>query len=81
MHEYVEKATAPTGLRFEKLLHECFASRGYSTNLTTANAIQVLLSARGGHLVYLEIGDQVLIKEKNVQLEYDISCLGINPID
>lgn len=38
------------------------------------------MSAGGGHLSNLEIGGSVLIEEKNFQLEYDISCLGINPI-
>ncbi|KAL0321393.1 UNVERIFIED_CONTAM: DNA damage-binding protein 1 [Sesamum radiatum] len=42
--------------------------------------VQVLLATGGGHLVYLEIGDGVLTEVKNAQLEYDISCLDINPI-
>ncbi|KAL8033737.1 hypothetical protein ABFX02_13G178100 [Erythranthe guttata] len=41
---------------------------------------QVLLAIGGGHLVYLEIGDGVLSEVKHIQLEYDISCLDINPI-
>ncbi|EYU19140.1 hypothetical protein MIMGU_mgv1a0005922mg, partial [Erythranthe guttata] len=40
----------------------------------------VLLAIGGGHLVYLEIGDGVLTEVKHIQLEYDISCLDINPI-
>lgn len=31
-------------------------------------------------MIYLEIGDGVLTKIKHTQLEYDISCLDINPI-
>lgn len=34
----------------------------------------------GGHLVYLEIGDGKLTEVKHIQLEYEISCLDINPI-
>ncbi|KAL0363617.1 UNVERIFIED_CONTAM: DNA damage-binding protein 1 [Sesamum calycinum] len=49
-------------------------------NVATANATQVLLATGGGHLVYLEIGDGVLTEVKHAQLEYDISCLDINPI-
>lgn len=30
--------------------------------------------------MYLEIGDGVLTEVKHAQLEYDISCLDINPI-
>lgn len=42
--------------------------------------MQVLLAAGGGHLVYLEIGDGLLTQVAHAQLEYDISCLDINPI-
>lgn len=42
--------------------------------------LQVLLATGGGHLVYIEIGDGMLTEVKNIQLEYDISCLDINPI-
>ena len=40
----------------------------------------MLLATRGGHLVYLEIADGQLVEKKHAQLEYDISCLDINPI-
>ncbi|KAK6154837.1 hypothetical protein DH2020_009085 [Rehmannia glutinosa] len=63
-----------------ELRDEWFAPSGYSINVATANATQVLLSTGGGHLVYLEIGDGVLTEVKSTQLEYDISCLDINPI-
>ncbi|XP_078433681.1 DNA damage-binding protein 1a-like [Wolffia australiana] len=43
--------------------------------------LQVLLATGGGHLVYLEIGDGKLREVKHIQLEYDVSCLDINPID
>lgn len=43
-------------------------------------SMQVLLAAGGGHLVYLEIGDGLLTEAAHAQLEYDISCLDINPI-
>ncbi|KAK8563210.1 hypothetical protein V6N13_018256 [Hibiscus sabdariffa] len=63
-----------------ELLNEWNAPSGYSVNVATANATQVLLATGGGHLVYLEIGDGTLTKVKHVQLEYEISCLDINPI-
>ncbi|KAF2317850.1 hypothetical protein GH714_041167 [Hevea brasiliensis] len=72
------------------------APSGYSINVATANATQqvieletnfniklydrFLLATGGGHLVYLEIGDGVLTEVKHAQLEYEISCLDINPI-
>ncbi|KAL3643734.1 DNA damage-binding protein 1a [Castilleja foliolosa] len=70
---------------------EWHAPEGYSINVATANVTQlrasvrhflrqVLLATGGGHLVYLEIGDNVLTEVKHNQLEYDISCLDINPI-
>ncbi|KAG5139673.1 hypothetical protein JHK84_033441 [Glycine max] len=40
----------------------------------------VLLATGRGHLVYLEIGDGILQEVKHAQLEYEISCLDINPI-
>ncbi|GMP84511.1 hypothetical protein CsSME_00038009 [Camellia sinensis var. sinensis] len=42
--------------------------------------ICVFLATDGGHLVYLEIGDGISTEVKHAQLEYDISCLDINPI-
>ncbi|GMI74364.1 damaged DNA binding protein 1A [Hibiscus trionum] len=63
-----------------ELLNEWNAPSGYSVNVATANATQVLLATGGGHLVYLEIGDGTLTEVKHAQLEYEISCLDINPI-
>ncbi|CAK7350159.1 unnamed protein product [Dovyalis caffra] len=63
-----------------ELRNEWNAPSGYSINVATANATQVLLATGGGHLVYLEIGDGILTQEKHAQLECEISCLDINPI-
>ncbi|XP_022762655.1 DNA damage-binding protein 1a-like [Durio zibethinus] len=63
-----------------ELRHEWNAPSGYSVNVATANATQVLLATGGGHLVYLEIGDGTLTRVNHAQLEYEISCLDINPI-
>ncbi|PNY04537.1 DNA damage-binding protein 1-like [Trifolium pratense] len=63
-----------------ELLNEWNAPSDYSVNVATANATQVLLATGGGHLVYLEIGDGILQEVKHAQLEYEISCLDINPI-
>lgn len=38
------------------------------------------MATGGGHLVYLEIGDGKLAEAKYAQLEYEVSCLDINPI-
>ncbi|GLT67385.1 hypothetical protein SLA2020_396990 [Shorea laevis] len=62
------------------LQNEWNAPSGYSINVATANATQVLLATGGGHLVYLEIGDGILTEVKHAQLEYEVSCLDINPI-
>ncbi|KAK3419095.1 hypothetical protein EUGRSUZ_H04822 [Eucalyptus grandis] len=63
-----------------ELRNEWHSPQGYSINVATANATQVLLATGGGNLVYLEIGDGILKEIKHVQLEYEISCLDINPI-
>ncbi|KAK8522408.1 hypothetical protein V6N13_115377 [Hibiscus sabdariffa] len=63
-----------------KLRDEWNAPSGYSVNVATANATQILVATGGGHLVYLEIGDGKLTEVKHAQLEYEISCLDINPI-
>ncbi|KAF2317858.1 hypothetical protein GH714_041177 [Hevea brasiliensis] len=47
------------------------APSGYSINVATANATQVLLATGGGHLVYLEIGDGVL-----TEISYLLCALG-----
>ncbi|KAG5515910.1 hypothetical protein RHGRI_036826 [Rhododendron griersonianum] len=41
---------------------------------------EVLLATGGGHLVYLEIGDGTVTEVKHAQLEYEVSCLDMNPI-
>ena len=38
------------------------------------------MATGGGHLVYIEIGNGKLVEAKHIQLEYEISCLDINPI-
>ncbi|KAG6790201.1 hypothetical protein POTOM_006349 [Populus tomentosa] len=63
-----------------ELRQEWNAPSGYSINVATANATQVLLATGAGHLVYLEIGDGTLTQAKHAQLECEISCLDINPI-
>ncbi|KAI3800731.1 hypothetical protein L1987_28825 [Smallanthus sonchifolius] len=63
-----------------ELRNEWHAPAGYSINVATANTTQVLLATRGGNLVYLEIGDGILVEKKHAELKYDISCLDINPI-
>lgn len=61
-------------------LHEWKAPPGLSINVATASSSQVLLATGGGHLVYIEIGRGLLMEMKHVQLEYEISCLDINPV-
>ncbi|CAA6668092.1 unnamed protein product [Spirodela intermedia] len=63
-----------------ELLDEWNAPSGFSVNVATANISQVLLATGGGHLVYLEIGNGKLTEVKHIQLEYEVSCLDINPI-
>lgn len=63
-----------------ELLDQWTAPADFSVNVATANASQVLLATGGGHLVYLEIGNGKLTEVKHIQLEYEISCLDINPI-
>ncbi|KAG1365035.1 DNA damage-binding protein 1 [Cocos nucifera] len=52
----------------------------YALNTGTETSSRVLLATGGGHLVYIEIGNGKLVEAKHIQLEYEISCLDINPI-
>ncbi|CAE6137644.1 unnamed protein product [Arabidopsis arenosa] len=63
-----------------ELRDEWHAPAGFTVNVATANASQVLLATGGGHLVYLEIGDGKLTEVQHALLEYEVSCLDINPI-
>ncbi|XP_076940007.1 DNA damage-binding protein 1-like [Bidens hawaiensis] len=63
-----------------ELKNEWFPRPGFSINVATANASQVLLATRGGNLVYLEIENGKLVEINHAELKYDISCLDINPI-
>ncbi|WVZ99800.1 hypothetical protein U9M48_045048 [Paspalum notatum var. saurae] len=63
-----------------ELVDQWNAPAGFSVNVASANASQVLLATGGGHLVYLEIRDNKLIEVKHAQLEHEISCLDLNPI-
>ncbi|KAK2994115.1 hypothetical protein RJ640_003638 [Escallonia rubra] len=63
-----------------EMLDEWHALSGFSINVATANLTQVLVATGVGHLVYLEIGEGKLTEVKHAQLEFDISCLDINPI-
>ncbi|XP_010537808.1 PREDICTED: DNA damage-binding protein 1a [Tarenaya hassleriana] len=63
-----------------ELRNEWHVRPGYTVNVATANASQVLLATGGGNLVYLEIGDGTLTEVKHEKLDYEISCLDINPI-
>lgn len=40
----------------------------------------MLLATGGGNLVYFEIGPGTLTQVRHVQLEYEVSCLDINPV-
>lgn len=50
------------------------------TSFITLRMEQVLLATGGGNLVYIEIGQGTLGEVVHVQLEYEISCLDINPV-
>ncbi|GJN15385.1 hypothetical protein PR202_gb02295 [Eleusine coracana subsp. coracana] len=63
-----------------ELVDQWNAPAGFSVNVASANASQVLLATGGGHLVYLEIRDAKLVEVKHAQLEHEISCLDLNPV-
>ncbi|XP_010941529.1 DNA damage-binding protein 1a [Elaeis guineensis] len=84
MHDQLVQVTANSvrlvSSTSRDLLDQWNAPSGFSVNVATANASQVLLATGGGHLVYIEIGNGKLVEAKHIQLEYEISCLDINPI-
>lgn len=63
-----------------KLLTDWRVPTGFSIIVATANATQVFLATGGGNLVYLEIGEGSLTEVKHLEIEFDVSCLDINPI-
>lgn len=63
-----------------KLLTDWRVPAGFSIIVATANATQVFLATGGGNLVYLEIGEGSLTEVKHLAIEFDVSCLDINPI-
>eukprot|EP00850_Spirogloea_muscicola_P009452 SM000053S17409 [mRNA] locus=s53:248703:257116:+ [translate_table: standard] len=64
-----------------KAIAEWKAPSGITINVATANASQVLLATGGGNLVYLEIAQGKLVEVKHVQLEFEVSCLDLNPLE
>ncbi|KAH7289838.1 hypothetical protein KP509_30G020500 [Ceratopteris richardii] len=84
LHDQLIQVTA-SSLRLvdaisRRQLNEWRAPPGLSINVAAASSSQVLLATGGGHLVYIEIGQRELIEVKHVKLEYEISCLDINPV-
>ncbi|KAF7120412.1 hypothetical protein RHSIM_Rhsim13G0119500 [Rhododendron simsii] len=55
-------------------------SKGSVVLVAAISEAGVLLATGGGHLVYLEIGDGTVTEVKHAQLEYEVSCLDMNPI-
>jgi DNA damage-binding protein 1 len=51
-----------------------------SITVATANSTQVLLATRTGNLIYLEIEEGILKEVRRVTIEFDVSCMDINPI-
>ncbi|CAK9232974.1 unnamed protein product [Sphagnum jensenii] len=84
IHDQLVQVTASTlrlvDAKSRRQLNEWKAPSGISINVSTANASQVLLATGGGNLVYIEIGQGTLTEVKHAQLEYEISCLDINPV-
>jgi DNA damage-binding protein 1 len=84
IHNQLVQVTASTlrlvDAKSRRQLNEWKAPSGISINVSTANASQVLLATGGGNLVYIEIGQGTLTEVKHAQLEYEISCLDINPV-
>ncbi|KAI7979293.1 DNA damage-binding protein 1 [Camellia lanceoleosa] len=66
------------------LLLFCFYSLSFYVSKSRCHYswrdVEVFFATGGGHVVYLEIGDGISTEVKHAQLEYDISCLDINPI-
>ncbi|KAM0880962.1 hypothetical protein ACQ4PT_033240 [Festuca glaucescens] len=63
-----------------ELVDQWNAPEGFSVNVASANATQVLLAIGGGHVIYLEIRDAKLVEVKHAQLEHEVSCVDLNPV-
>ncbi|XP_073392348.1 DNA damage-binding protein 1 isoform X2 [Physcomitrium patens] len=84
VHDQLVQVTAGSlrlvNAKTRKQLTEWKAPAPMTINVATANASQVLLATGGGNLVYIEIGQGTLTGVAHSQLEYEISCLDINPV-
>ncbi|XP_024396613.1 DNA damage-binding protein 1a [Physcomitrium patens] len=84
VHDQLVQVTAGSlrlvDAKTRRQLTEWKAPAPMTINVATANASQVLLATGGGNLVYIEIGQGTLVEVAHVQLEYEISCLDINPV-
>ncbi|KAM0921927.1 hypothetical protein ACQ4PT_006526 [Festuca glaucescens] len=63
-----------------ELVDQWNAPEGFSVNVASANASQVLLATGGGHVVYLEIRNAKLVEVKHAQLDHEVSCVDLNPV-
>eukprot|EP01027_Heterolobosea_sp_BB2_P002893 GEZU01004339.1.p1 GENE.GEZU01004339.1~~GEZU01004339.1.p1 ORF type:complete len:703 (-),score=229.06 GEZU01004339.1:788-2896(-) len=63
-----------------ELVHHWNPPPGMSINVASINPTQIVVATGGGNLVYIEIRDMQLVEVKHVKLEFEISCLDINPL-
>lgn len=64
---------------YRNLLYEWREPTRLSIIIVIANATQILFAIGRSQLVYLEIGERSLTEVKHLAIEFDVSCLDINP--
>jgi len=64
----------------QKLLNEWRVGIGFPIIVSTANVAKFILATGRGNLVYLEVVEGSLIEVKHLSIEFDLSCIDINPI-
>ncbi|KAJ3088710.1 DNA damage-binding protein 1a, partial [Quaeritorhiza haematococci] len=64
-----------------ELKAEWVPESGARITVGSANPSQVVVALGGGSIVYIEIGESELREVTRRQLEYEISCVDISPVD
>ncbi|KAK9711909.1 DNA damage-binding protein 1a [Basidiobolus ranarum] len=65
----------------KRLVSEWTPPSGSKINVASINPTQIVAALGGGTLIYFEIHNQEIKEIDRTQLEYEIACLDINPIN
>ncbi|CAH1759117.1 8184_t:CDS:10 [Entrophospora sp. SA101] len=64
-----------------ELLSEWLTENGKTITVADVNTTQIVIGLSGGTIIYFEIKNDKLMLIKKLELDSDISCLSINPLE